>query len=48
MILSLSDFGRTMATDDSQIKFIRFIVGDIKGTWGMFLFLNPKRMFALC
>lgn len=37
MILSLFDFDGTITTDDSLIKFIRFVVGDIKAAWGMFL-----------
>jgi len=40
MILSLFDFDGTITTDDSLIKFIRFVVGDIKAAWGMFL-LSP-------
>ena len=37
MILSLFDFDGTVTTDDSLIRFIRFVVGDIKVAWGMFL-----------
>ena len=48
MILSLFDFDGTVTTDDSLIRFIRFVVGDIKAAWGMFLFLTPKRVSALC
>ena len=48
MIPSLFNFDGTITTDDSLIKFIRFVVGDIKAAWGMFLFLTPKRMSALC
>ncbi len=40
MILSLFDFDGTITTDDRLIKFIRFVVGDIKAAWGMFL-LSP-------
>ena len=40
MILSLFDFDGTITTDDSLIKFIRFVVCDIKAAWGMFL-LSP-------
>ena len=34
MILSLFDFDGIITTDDSLIKFIRFVVGDIKAAWG--------------
>lgn len=40
MILALFDFDGTITTDDSLIKFIRFVVGDIKTIWGM-IFLSP-------
>ena len=40
MILALFDFDGTITTDDSLIKFIRFVVGDIKTLWGMIL-LSP-------
>jgi len=40
MILSLFDFDGTITTDDSLIKFIRFVVGDAKFIWGMTL-LSP-------
>jgi len=40
MILSLFDFDGTIITDDSLIKFIRFVVGDIKAVRGIFL-LSP-------
>jgi len=34
------DFDGTITTDDSLIKFIRFVVGDAKTLWGMIL-LSP-------
>jgi len=39
-ILVLFDFDGTITTDDSLIKFIRFVVGDTKFIWGMTL-LSP-------
>ena len=38
--ISLFDFDGTITTDDSLIKFIRFVVGDLKTAWGMLL-LSP-------
>ncbi len=38
--LVLFDFDGTITTDDSLIKFIRFVVGDVKFIWGMTL-LSP-------
>lgn len=38
--LALFDFDGTITTDDSLIKFIRFVVGDAKFIWGMTL-LSP-------
>ena len=40
MILAFFDFDGTITTDDSLIKFIRFVVGDAKTLWGMIL-LSP-------
>ena len=40
MKLTLFDFDGTITTDDSLIKFIRFVVGDAKTLWGMIL-LSP-------
>ena len=40
MIIALFDFDGTITTDDSLIKFIRFVVGDVKFIWGMTL-LSP-------
>lgn len=40
MILALIDFDGTITTDDSLIKFIRYVVGDLKTLWGMIL-LSP-------
>jgi len=37
MALVLFDFDGTITTDDSLIKFIRFVVGDTKFIWGMTL-----------
>jgi len=37
MKLALFDFDGTITTDDSLIKFIRFVVGDTKFIWGMIL-----------
>jgi HAD superfamily hydrolase (TIGR01490 family) len=37
MQLALFDFDGTITTDDSLIKFIRFVVGDAKTMWGMIL-----------
>ncbi len=39
-IIALFDFDGTITTDDSLIKFIRFVVGDLKTLWGM-VFLSP-------
>jgi phosphatidylglycerophosphatase C len=38
--LVLFDFDGTITTDDSLIKFIRFVVGDVKTAWVMLL-LSP-------
>ena len=38
--LALFDFDGTITTDDSLIKFIRFVVGDVKTAWGVLL-LSP-------
>ena len=38
--IALFDFDGTITTDDSLIKFIRFVVGDSKFIWGMTL-LSP-------
>jgi phosphatidylglycerophosphatase C len=38
--IALFDFDGTITTDDSLIKFIRFVVGDAKFIWGMML-LSP-------
>ncbi len=35
MKLALFDFDGTITTDDSLIKFIRFVVGDVKFIWGI-------------
>ncbi len=35
--LALFDFDGTITTDDSLIKFIRFVVDDTKFMWGMTL-----------
>ena len=40
MQLALFDFDGTITTDDSLIKFIRFVAGDAKFIWGMTL-LSP-------
>ena len=40
MKLVLFDFDGTITTDDSLIKFIRFVVGDVKTAWVMLL-LSP-------
>jgi phosphatidylglycerophosphatase C len=40
MRLAFFDFDGTITKDDSLIKFIRFVVGDIKTIWGMLL-LSP-------
>lgn len=40
MTLTLFDFDGTITTDDSLIKFIRFVVGDVKTVFGMLL-LSP-------
>jgi len=37
MKIALFDFDGTITTDDSLVKFIRFIVGDAKFIWGMIL-----------
>ena len=36
----LSDFDGTITTDDSLLRFIRFVVGDVKFMWGM-IYLSP-------
>ena len=38
--LAIFDFDGTITTDDSLIRFIRFVVGDLKTLWGM-VFLSP-------
>ena len=38
--LVLSDFDGTITTDDSLLRFIRFVVGDVKFMWGM-IYLSP-------
>ena len=40
MCLALFDFDGTITTDDSLLKFIRFVVGDLKTVWGMTM-LSP-------
>jgi len=40
MQLCLFDFDGTITTEDSLIKFIRFVVGDVKTLWGMII-LSP-------
>ncbi|WP_205737666.1 HAD family hydrolase [Granulosicoccus antarcticus] len=40
MNIALFDFDGTITTDDSLIKFIRFVFGDIKTAWGMMI-LSP-------
>ena len=40
MTIAFLDFDGTITTDDSLIKFIRFVVGDTKFIWGMTL-LSP-------
>jgi phosphoserine phosphatase len=40
MILALFDFDGTITTDDSLIKFIRFVAGDVKTIWGIMM-LSP-------
>jgi phosphatidylglycerophosphatase C len=40
MLLALFDFDGTITTDDSLIRFIRFVVGDVKMLWGVLL-LSP-------
>ena len=40
MKLAIFDFDGTITTDDSLIKFIRFVIGDAKTLWGMIL-LSP-------
>jgi len=40
MRLALFDFDGTITTDDSLIKFIRFVLGDLKTLGGM-VFLSP-------
>jgi len=40
MQIAFLDFDGTITTDDSLIKFIRFVVGDVKFIWGMIL-LSP-------
>jgi len=39
-IITFFDFDGTITTDDSFIKFIRFVVGDTKTLWGM-IYLSP-------
>ena len=40
MKIALVDFDGTITTDDSLIRFIRFVVGDAKTLWGM-IYLSP-------
>ena len=40
MTLALFDFDGTITKDDTLIKFIRFVRGDLETLWGMFL-LSP-------
>lgn len=40
MKIALMDFDGTITKDDSLIKFIRFVVGDVRTLWGMIL-LSP-------
>ena len=39
-LIAFFDFDGTITTDDSLIKFIRFVVGDVKTLWGMII-LSP-------
>ena len=40
MKIALFDFDGTITTDDSLIRFIRFVMGDMKTLWGMII-LSP-------
>ena len=44
MNLALFDFDGTITTDDSLLKFIRFVVGDFKFVLGI-IFLSPMLIF---
>jgi len=41
------DFDGTITTDDSLIKFIRFVVGDFKTLWGMILLFPMLMVYKL-
>lgn len=41
------DFDGTITTDDSLIKFIQFVVGDVKFVWGMAMLLPMLITFKL-
>jgi len=47
MKLALFDFDGTITTDDSLIKFIRFVVGDTKFIWGMALLFPMLTAYKL-
>ena len=47
MKLALFDFDGTITTDDSLIKFIRFVVGDTKFIWGMILLFPMLTAYKL-
>ena len=47
MNLALFDFDGTITTDDSLIKFIRFVVGDAKFIWGMTLLSSMLTAYKL-
>jgi HAD superfamily hydrolase (TIGR01490 family) len=47
MKLIFFDFDGTITTDDSLIKFVRFVVGDAKFIWGMTLLFPMLTVYKL-
>ena len=47
MKLMFFDFDGTITTDDSLIKFVRFVVGDAKFIWGMTLLFPMLTVYKL-
>jgi len=45
--IALFDFDGTITTDDSLIKFIRFVVGDTKFIWGMIVLSSMLTAYKL-
>lgn len=45
--IALFDFDGTITTDDSFIRFIRFMLGDVKTIWGMVLLFPMLMLYKL-